>query len=128
MPDKSILSRNIDSLWKDSGLTQAEFGNKFNSNQKSLWAYINGSNIKPAADFLFELCNYYQIDIDFLKSRVVKIKGGKVTNYTAQKDKTDQILAAIKAIREIQEETNNKIQLQLNALEKLTKSLPSNKR
>ena len=128
MPDKSILSRNIEALWRESGLSQAEFGARFNSNNKSVWAYINGKNIKPSADFLFELCNYYQIDIEFLKSRLVKLKGGKVSNYTAQKDKADLILSSIKLIREIQEDSNSKIQAQLDILEKLTKSLPRNKR
>ena len=122
MPEKSILSRNIDSLWKDSGLTQAEFGTKFNSNQKSLWAYINGSNIKPAADFLFELCNYYQIDIDFLKSKLIKIKEGKIVNYPKSQDKKKALLDELEKMKEEIARFNERFSQLSKALETKIKS------
>jgi transcriptional regulator with XRE-family HTH domain len=122
MPVKSILSRNIDAFWKDSGLTQGEFGTKFNSNQKSLWAYINGSNIKPAADFLFEICNYYQIDIDFLKSKLVKIKEGKIINYPKSQDKKKALLDELEKMKEEIARFNDRFTQLSKALETKIKS------
>lgn len=80
------LNENIKTLWECSGLTQKEFGERYGSNQKALWTYLNGS--EPNGQFLLKICDGYGVDINFLSStKLIKGRDGQVKNlpnYSAQ--------------------------------------------
>lgn len=62
-----IISENLIFLRKKSGMTQLEFGEKFNYTDKTVSRWENGSII-PSVDVLKQIADYYGVTVDYLIS------------------------------------------------------------
>ena len=60
-----IIATNLTYLRKKAGLTQLEFGEKFNYTDKTVSRWENGSII-PAVDVLKKIADFYGVSIDYL--------------------------------------------------------------
>jgi transcriptional regulator with XRE-family HTH domain len=74
-----IISHNIKLLREIDGTTQGEFGEKYGSNQKSIWAYEKG-NVAPKSKFILALSKGVGISEDVLLT--VKLKRDRTGNIT----------------------------------------------
>ena len=62
-----IISTNLIFLRKNAGLTQLEFGEKFNYTDKTVSRWENGSII-PSVEVLKQIADFYGVSIDYLVS------------------------------------------------------------
>lgn len=60
-----IISTNLVYLRKNAGLTQLEFGEKFNYTDKTVSRWENGSII-PSVEILKQIADFYGVSIDYL--------------------------------------------------------------
>ena len=60
-----IISKNLTFLRKKSGLTQIEFGEKFNYTDKTVSRWENGTII-PSVETLKQIADYYGVTVDYL--------------------------------------------------------------
>ena len=63
----AIIANNLIYLRKKAGLTQLEFGEKFNYTDKTVSRWENGSVI-PAVETLKQIADFYGVSIDYLVS------------------------------------------------------------
>lgn len=75
-PQNAITAHNIKFLRLKEGLTQKEFGKKYDSNQKNVWAYEKGTN-KPKGQVLLNISKGTGIAPEILLT--VKLRKDKVT-------------------------------------------------
>lgn len=76
-----IISTNLIYLRKNAGLTQLEFGEKFNYTDKTVSRWENGSVI-PSVEILKQIADFYGVSIDYL---VTEHKSAKDFNSTIAK-------------------------------------------
>ena len=60
-----IIAENLIFLRKKSGMTQLEFGEKFNYTDKTVSRWENGS-IMPSIDVLKQIADYYGVSVDYI--------------------------------------------------------------
>lgn len=60
-----IISTNLVYLRKNAGMTQLEFGEKFNYTDKTVSRWENGSII-PSVEILKQIADYYGVSVDYL--------------------------------------------------------------
>ena len=60
-----IISTNLTFLRKKAGLTQLEFGEKFNYTDKTVSRWENGTII-PAVETLKDIADFYGVSVDYL--------------------------------------------------------------
>ena len=63
----AIIANNLIYLRKKAGLTQLEFGEKFNYTDKTVSRWENGS-VLPSVDTLKLIADYYGVSVDYLLS------------------------------------------------------------
>ena len=113
---KTILSENIRALYKSSGLSQAEFGAKFGSNAKNIWAYIHVGS-KPNGVFLQNLCNHYNIDIDFLTNTQIRMtKDGDIANRPKYGDRVNRLKKRVEKLLAEHDEFSKSFRAELTAV------------
>ena len=78
-----IISTNLIFLRKNAGLTQLEFGEKFNYTDKTVSRWENGSII-PSVEILKQIADYYGVSLDYL-----------VTEHKSSKDFNSSINKAV---------------------------------
>ena len=64
---KPIIAKNLTSLRKQSGLTQAELASKLNYSDKAVSRWEHGDTL-PDINVLYQLCDFYGIDMNTLVS------------------------------------------------------------
>lgn len=75
-----IAAANVQALRVNSGLTQSEFGELHQSNQKAVWTYENGK-AGPGQAFLLSMSRKYGFDPELIFTLKFKVSSdGKITN------------------------------------------------
>ena len=64
---KPIIAKNLTSIRKQSGLTQAELASKLNYSDKAVSRWEHGDTL-PDINVLYQLCDFYGIDMNTLVS------------------------------------------------------------
>lgn len=62
-----IIANNLTYLRKKAGLTQLEFGEKFNYTDKTVSRWENGS-VTPSVEVLKDIADFYGVSLDYLTS------------------------------------------------------------
>ena len=62
-----IIANNLTYLRKKAGLTQLEFGEKFNYTDKTVSRWENGS-VTPSVEVLKDIADFYGVSLDYLAS------------------------------------------------------------
>lgn len=97
-PENEISAHNIRLLRQMEGLTQADFGKKYQINKKSIWAYEKG-NAKPKPQFLLELSRGVGIAPDILITVKLKTdRTGKIINLPSKELQVQKIRAELKSL------------------------------
>lgn len=76
---KKIIGSNLAELRKREGLTQLELAEKFSYTDRAVSKWENGDTL-PDIETLYELCEYYNVTIDYLTHTENKWKYKKDTN------------------------------------------------
>ena len=84
-----IISTNLIFLRKNAGLTQLEFGEKFNYTDKTVSRWENGSII-PSVEILKQIADFYGVSLDYL-----------VTEHKSSKEFTSTIGKAVNPRKKI---------------------------
>lgn len=98
-PQNAITAHNIKLLRLNEGLTQKEFGKKYDSNQKNVWAYEKGTN-KPKGQVLLNISKGTGIPPEILLT--VKLKKDRVTgaiiNLPSKEKQVQQMRTELKTL------------------------------
>ncbi len=83
---REIIGENLAELRKKKGLTQFELAEKFNYSDKAISKWENGSTL-PDIEILYQLCEFYDVSLDYLTHKEDKQKYIKDTNKTLLKNR-----------------------------------------
>ncbi|MCH5172017.1 MAG: helix-turn-helix domain-containing protein [Erysipelotrichales bacterium] len=76
---RETIGENLAELRKQKGLTQYELAEKFNYSDKAISKWENGSTL-PDIETLYQLCEFYDVTLDYLTHRENKKQFVKDTN------------------------------------------------
>lgn len=117
---KETSAYNIRLLRDKSKLTQSEFGELFESHQKSIWTYESGATW-PSQAFTLALSKAYGFDPEALTTIKFKLDStGTITNIPKAENQIQNIKNEIISIMAESEEQHKKI---INRLQKLREQL-----
>lgn len=119
-PGNEIISHNIKLLREIEGLGQSEFGIKYGSNQKSIWAYEAG-NSKPKSNFILNLSAGTGITPEVLLSlKLKKDRHNRITNIPSKDQEIQTLKNELKALTSA---FQNDVQRFFKGIEKINERL-----
>ena len=80
---RPIISKNLSTLRKEKGLTQAELAEKLNYSDKAISRWEHGDTL-PDVNVLYELCDFYSITLSDLVSEECKPPKETKKEYTKE--------------------------------------------
>ena len=83
---RETIGENLAELRKKKGLTQYELAEKFNYSDKAISKWENGSTL-PDIETLYQLCEFYDVSLDYLTHKENKGQYVKDTNKTLLKNR-----------------------------------------
>lgn len=111
-----VLSQNLKTLYQASNLSQKEFGERFGSNQKNIWAYLNNGT-EPNGTFLLKLCQYYGFDINYLTTVKITVNtAGNITNLPKHSSRLKRLKKRAQDLKQEHKQFSERIAEELSSI------------